>query len=459
MGEIRWGELERRISWFCILRTVAAVGLVILGALRSLLLPDLAVDGAYLIGLGGGLLLLNGLHVLHLKLSLRERAEEYQRYRSISINLNFQIISDLVVVTLLAQLTGGLESPALYCFTFYVVLACLFYKKRVSLAYTLAIVIAIAGLAFLPLIGVLETTGFWISGPSVWRESTRAVTIYFITVSVAYFFCWYIMATITRGLRRMERQLKAQITEFVKLDSEKTRYVLTATHELKAPFTAIQSYVNVLLGGFVGPVEEPVKGILVKIKERCQRLLVMINELLQLANIKKTVERGATLEAVAVTPILDEIFENLDPLLRQKGVTINRTGMGTGPFRVMGDKEQLQILFSNVMRNAVHYSVDNTRIEVSYVEKDDECLVTVADQGIGIKKELLPKVFLEHFRSEEAVALNRNGTGLGLAISWHIMCNHKGRIWIESDHGIGTKVFMQFDKAVSEGSNGTGGLS
>ena len=111
-----------------------------------------------------------------------------------------------------------------------------------------------------------------------------------------------------------------------------------------------------------------------------------------------------------------------------------------------GVAEQLDILFNNLLSNALNYCYQNTTVQVDVKDEGDCFLVTIADKGIGIKKEHLEKVFLEYFRTEAAALINRNSTGLGLPIARQIVEIHGGSIWIESEEKVGTAVFVKFPK-------------
>jgi len=107
----------------------------------------------------------------------------------------------------------------------------------------------------------------------------------------------------------------------------------------------------------------------------------------------------------------------------------------------------MEILLNNILSNAVTYCYPNTDIVVEMsVSKNRIRILSVSDKGIGIGKGHIEKVFHEYFKTEKAASINKSSTGLGLSIAKEIMDAHKGRIWIDSEEGVGTAVNMQFKK-------------
>ena len=444
-GDIRLLELNRRINWFLSLRLVVGCG-ILLGALLALTTRGgLLVKPLPLFLMSAALFIMNGVFWLHYR-AVRGVRREFERFRStLSFNLHLQILFDFTILSWLLVETGGIGSPVTYFFLFHVSLSCLFFRRPVSFFYTTLALVLIVGTQFLVVgagdvsLALSDTVGNWCTGPD-------CGFYYVSSIVMVYGFVWYLASTITTSLRHSEADLQANIEELVEIHREKTRYMLTTTHELKAPFTAIHSYVNVLLGGFVGPIDGKVEGILTKIRGRCERMLNMINELLQLANIKNLVKSGVEMEWVDLGACVHKVLERLDGIREASNITVDCGGMGTGSFWIRGDVERLEILFTNIIANALYYSHPGSTVRISFTEGDKMRQVAVSDEGIGIKKEYLEKVFLEHFRTEDAARMNSNSTGLGLTISKFVIYMHQGRIWLESEPGKGTTAFVEFLK-------------
>lgn len=439
-------ELSRRILWLLVLRLLVSLILIVAGIGKPFLIPHLNIESWVFFLVAAVLIVLDLFYWLHYRNAVVSGGSYGEYSRKIFNNVHIQIILDFAVLTYLVYVFGSAESPLIYFYLFHVSISCIFFKRKISFIYTLLCIFLIIAVCVLTHGEILPPTHFMKDSSHHWHAAP-CVYYYMVGVCAVYFVCWYLVSSITESLRRTEHELQHKIEEMVEVDREKTHYMLTTTHELKAPFTAIQSYINVILDGFVGPVNSRVSEILERMKTRCQRLLAMINDMLQLANIKGVLERGAELEPADVSQIISSVLSSLAGPIGQKCLRVSRVGMGRGPFWIMGLKDKLEILFTNIISNAICYSHPNSAIEIYYDERDDKRIVVVADHGIGIKKENIEKVFLEFFRSEAAVGMNKNSTGLGLTISRNIMNLHKGRIWIESEVEKGTKVFMEFDRA------------
>jgi signal transduction histidine kinase len=283
-----------------------------------------------------------------------------------------------------------------------------------------------------------ERSAAYYSDISYYYELTGLTAVYFVV--------WFFASNITDSLKLHEGRLQAKIEELIEMDEQKTRYMLVTTHELKAPFSSIQSYVNVLLEGYAGDLSEKVHEILWKIKARCITLMRMITEMIQLANLSSMADRKeeVVMKKTDIVRVMGDAARSVSEAARAKEVRIiwpeDRICV------IDANREQIDILFNNILSNAVNYCYPKTEIEIAVDDKPDKAVVSVADKGIGIKKENLEKVFLEYFRTEEAVGINRNSTGLGLSIARQIMGIHGGRIWIESEEKVGTTVFMGFPK-------------
>ncbi|MBI2341355.1 MAG: HAMP domain-containing histidine kinase [Deltaproteobacteria bacterium] len=372
-----------------------------------------------------------------------------QKYSTrISLNVQFQIYIDFIVLGYLVYLFGGIESPLIYLFILHNVISCLFFNKYISLVHTVLSLVIIFFVSLALLEGLLPPRHFlYPQAAAVYYDNPVTYSYHLAGISAIFIIVWFFASNITDSLKRHELKLQEQIDELVKMDREKTRVMLVTTHELKAPFSSIQSYVNVVLGGYAGDFSDKVRDILLKIKARCEILMRMITEMIQLANITSLKEHvdEISMSLVNISELLGSVARHFGDTAAAKGVNIR---FAKHEFcGLKGNSEQLDILFNNILSNAVNYSFPGTEINVDIKDSEEKLLVTVEDEGIGIKKEHLEKVFLEYFRTEKAALTNKNSTGLGLTIAKQIMEIHKGRIWMESEEGKGTKVFMEFPKS------------
>lgn len=441
-------ELNRRFLWFVVLRFGVIAILVFLGLSKKIIIPHLSVSVAGIFVIAAILFMLNIFYWFHYQWAITYH--EFPVYtKMVAGNIHVQIILDFLILGYIVYECGGIESPLIYFFLFHNTLSCLFFKRYISFLHTMLsitiiiTIFALTGLEVIPQKHFIDP-----SFAAVTFVPPRFGVYYLAGVVSIYVIAWYLVSAITDSLKLRERQFQEKIHEMIEVDREKTRYMLVTTHELKAPFAAIQSYVNVALDGYAGELSDKLREILWKIQVRCNTLVQMITDMIQLANITSLKERRQ--EVVTSRVDLSEIIINILPRFKEtaakKKVFFETNDLSFRHNFIEANAEQIQILLNNIIGNAVSYCYPDTKIKVEVHGGESSVVATVEDKGIGVKKEHLEKVFLEHFRSEKAVDVNPNSTGLGLTIARQIMDIHGGRIWIDSREGVGTKVSMEFPK-------------
>ncbi|HUI88447.1 MAG TPA: GAF domain-containing protein [Anaerolineales bacterium] len=224
------------------------------------------------------------------------------------------------------------------------------------------------------------------------------------------------------------------ITHEVEVDRLKSEFVATVSHELRTPMTAIKGYVDVLLMGAAGAVNENQSHFLNIVKNNIDRLNILVNDLLDISRI----EAGR----VILTPQpldLREIAEDVigDVLRRSqeegKPMALSLEAPKTLP-RVIGDAERVRQVIDNLVDNAYHYTPENGTIKVSIRAVDGtEVQVDVEDDGVGIAPSDQERVFERFYRGEHPLVLATPGTGLGLPIVRQLVEMHNGRIWMKSE--------------------------
>jgi signal transduction histidine kinase len=223
------------------------------------------------------------------------------------------------------------------------------------------------------------------------------------------------------------------ITHEVEVDRLKSEFVATVSHELRTPMTSIRGYVDVLLMGAAGAVNENQTHFLNIIKNNTERLNILVNDLLDVSRI----ESGrVTLSPQALD--LREIAEDVigDVLRRSqeenKPIALSLEAPKKLP-HVYGDIERVRQILGNLVDNAYHYTPENGTIIVQiHPNGGKEVQVDVKDNGIGIPVDDQARVFERFYRGEHPMVLSTPGTGLGLSIVKQIVEMHKGRIWMKS---------------------------
>lgn len=248
----------------------------------------------------------------------------------------------------------------------------------------------------------------------------------------------------TMELEKANTELEKKIIEYEKLNekllqinNEKTKYLMHATHQLKAPFAAIQSYADLILDGYAGKTPRPTLDIIKKIKERCLLLTEAINDMLELANLKSLVRENIKMELCPLDGIITSVVNHLAELAASREITLSVPA--TGDITVKCNKNQILILLSNLLENAIYYSPRGATATIAIKEEpNSSARISVVDHGIGIDEKYQSRIFDEYFRANQAVDVNERGTGLGLAIAKEIAQIHETTIEVESAPGKGS---------------------
>lgn len=228
--------------------------------------------------------------------------------------------------------------------------------------------------------------------------------------------------------------LLEDVTRFRLLDQVKSDLVATASHELKTPLTSVRLALHLLLEEAVGPLTAKQTELLLDARDNAERLLAMVNNLLDLARLEQGREH-LELRPEAPAALLREAAEALRPRADDKGVTVTVEAADELP-AVAVDLQRLGHALGNLLDNALAYTERGGRIVLSAAAEGGEVVLVVADTGLGIPPEHLPHVFERFFRIPGRS--QGGGTGLGLAIVREIVTAHGGTIACDSRPGEGT---------------------
>ena len=226
------------------------------------------------------------------------------------------------------------------------------------------------------------------------------------------------------------------ITELRRLERVRQDFVANVSHEFKTPLTAIQGFAETLLGGALDDKANRKRFVEI-IREHAWRLARLTDDLLKLSRIEAG-RLELELRPVSVETLVNCCVETARLKAEAKGLRIHvQLPEGLPPVR--GDSAQLAEVLQNLLDNALQYTPSGGQIDVTAVSDGREVTFTVADTGIGIPESDLERIFERFYRVDAARSREAGGTGLGLAIARHIVDAHKGRIWVESAVGQGSR--------------------
>lgn len=227
------------------------------------------------------------------------------------------------------------------------------------------------------------------------------------------------------------------MTEQAKEERERRLFVSNVSHELRTPLTSVKSYLEAL---DEGALTESVAPSFVKVSlDETNRMMRMITDLLSLSRIDNQVGQ-IDVELINFTAFVTFILNRFDQMKNadsDKVYTIVRDYQ-ISPIWVEIDTDKMTQVLDNILNNAIKYSPDGGTITFSMKTTDSQLIVSVSDEGLGIPKADLPRIFERFYRVDKARSRAQGGTGLGLAIAKEIVKQHKGFIWAKSEYGHGS---------------------
>lgn len=226
------------------------------------------------------------------------------------------------------------------------------------------------------------------------------------------------------------------ITEQEKIDMERREFVANVSHELRTPLTTMRSYVEALAEG-AWKDEEIAPNFLEVTQNETERMIRLVNDLLQLSKLDSK-DYQLTTEWVDFVQFYSRIIDRFE-LAKEQNVRFERKLLDQSTF-VEIDPDKLTQVLDNIISNALKYSPEGGKITFKMVEEEEMIIISVSDEGVGIPKDNLEKIFERFYRVDKARTRKLGGTGLGLAIAKEMVEAHGGKIWAESVEGKGTTV-------------------
>ncbi|QCR34309.1 cell wall metabolism sensor histidine kinase WalK [Lysinibacillus sp. SGAir0095] len=236
------------------------------------------------------------------------------------------------------------------------------------------------------------------------------------------------------------------ITEQEKIDMERREFVANVSHELRTPLTTMRSYLEALADG-AWRDENIAPTFLNVTQTETERMIRLVNDLL---NLSKMDSRDYKLnrEFVEFNKFFNRIIDRFE-MSKSQNVKFDRYIPDTSYF-VEADTDKLTQVIDNIISNALKYSPDGGNIRFGFTVQENMLKVMVSDDGMGIPKENVTKIFDRFYRVDRARSRAMGGTGLGLAIAKEMIEAHGGKIWAESEEGVGTTIFFTLPYELDE---------
>lgn len=435
-----YGDLNRVIGWFILLRWIACAGVF-----ATLLLVQLRfhyrLPYPLLFLLTGLLCLSNSAFTVYFT-ALKQRTLSR---REMSSFLHVQICCDYAFLFLLVYLTGFLENPFSYFFLFHILLTSFIFPSNVTFRYVGGLIAALIAVALAQYFRLIPYYSLGPAGGGAYFSllATRAAGLCSTLLIGAY-----LITSIKARIEEKGRKIEVELNRYKNLDKIKSNFILQVTHELRGPLAAMNGYHEMILRGLTGAIEEKTEQTLRRANRRTDNLLTIIDEMLDYAYMNSEQQARYSRASLALRPIIEEALEALAGLADQKGIRLSAGCRRE--LKVLANRDLLNIILGNLVNNAIKYSPANTTTRVTAVEEGREVHLQVQDEGYGIEPQEMEAIFEEFYRSRQARELERDGTGLGLPIVKRAVESLQGRLSVYSQVGKGTTFHIYLPKGGSE---------
>jgi signal transduction histidine kinase len=254
----------------------------------------------------------------------------------------------------------------------------------------------------------------------------------FVSLIVSIILSGFLIDSVLREIKQREK-----LEELNRLKSE---FLSFASHQVKSPMTNIKGFIDLVLDGIYGEINDKIREILIKVKNNINEEIDLIDNLLDLRKIEEG-RMEYNFDKFDLLELIKEICDFYKIRALDKGLGLN-CKINNEIIFVNGDREKLKQVFDNLVDNAIKYT-NSGFIEIGYEKSDSNIVIKVKDTGIGIKPDLLKNLFGQFIR-DPSVKKTIKGTGLGLFIAKEIIKAHKGKIWAESEgEGKGSTFYVE----------------
>lgn len=238
---------------------------------------------------------------------------------------------------------------------------------------------------------------------------------------------------VTQGETKSKVMVLKNITSFKELDVAKTNFIATISHELKTPLAASDFGLKLLKDERVGSLSAEQKELVENLESDNRRMLKILSELLNMSQVEAgKIQLNVT--EVNAKQIIDTALQTVAASAKEKGIKLGNSSENELPL-ISADADKTTWVLNNFLTNAIKYSYNNTDIKIAAKQDKDHIVFSVKDEGPGIAKEYLPRLFERYFQVPGSA---QKGTGLGLAISKEFIEAQGGKVWVESEIGKGT---------------------
>ena len=251
--------------------------------------------------------------------------------------------------------------------------------------------------------------------------------------------------SLSKSIKKYASDKKLEIELLKNQDNYRKDFIGNISHELKTPLFTIQSYILTLIDGGHNDSDVLVK-YLKKSSKAVDRLIYLVKDLDLITQFEAGI-KNIELNSFDLLKIINNVFELLEVESNKSNISLVFDREYIEPIKVFADEERIQQVITNLIMNSIKYGVDNGTTEISIQELNvNKFIIRITDNGQGINKEHLPRLFERFYRVDKSGNRKKGGSGLGLAIVKHVIEAHQEKIYVESTESIGSEFSFTLQK-------------
>ncbi len=252
---------------------------------------------------------------------------------------------------------------------------------------------------------------------------------------------------LVESLQRSNKLLFEANEELKRATQLKSEFLANMSHELRTPLNVVIGFSQLMLDGVPGEINKEQRQCLDDILSCSQHLLNLINEILDLSKIESG-KIKLLLTNVVLTDVIESLRGTMMPIIAPRKQSLE-VEVEEGLLLVRTDKAKVRQVLLNLLSNATNFTPDGGKLKIEVVRENNRCQVSVIDNGIGIKKKDQERIFEPFCQLESPLFKEKRGTGLGLTLVKQIIERHGEQIWVESEHGKGSRFIFTLPLATA----------
>ncbi|MBK8981315.1 MAG: HAMP domain-containing histidine kinase [Ignavibacteria bacterium] len=429
-----WQLVSERNKWFIKLRYIAVIMLLCL----YVFIIYISDENIHAVQKTGIAFIFTGILIYNLIFSYIATANIIKNDVTSFNPMKFaliQIVCDISSLMIIVYLTGLINSPFSMFFIFHAIIGSLILPGRVVYFIVFIVLSVFTALTMLTHFGVIPEFSISNTAP------VETLSLNYLVLNLLSFWLMILLSVmfvnfLTSALYRREQQLIEAIQKIEKAETDKQNYILAVVHEVKSPLSVIVSYLNLLINGITGEINDKAMNILTKMKKRSDEAIELTNNILEVSKIRQL--KNLDLENIDIETLIREVFDKIKVKAEEDKITLHFTDTRKSRKTLYADRHLLEIVLSNLISNSVKYNHSGGRADIILSDRNDDLCISVIDSGIGIPSDESNFITSEFYRASNAKQYEKEGTGLGLYVVSQIVNKHGGKLYIKSPSGIGS---------------------